>query len=310
MAGTPYPAAYLVPRATRSGSGRLSERETARGQDCSRYRYDGPIVVENNMDAGRGSADRRALALREAVRPRLQVLARHPVYAMLRTLQAVQVFMEHHVFAVWDFMSLLKALQAELSCVQVPWVPQGDPELRRFINEIVLREESDEDLDGHRSHFETYVLAMREAGADTKRIDAFLTEIRGGRPVPSALAAADVPLPARAFVAATWQVASSGELPRVAGAFSLGREELIPDMFLAALEHIDRSEGGRLRRLRHYMSRHVELDRSERGPVAMRLLAALCGDASDRWDAAGAAAREALHSRRALWDGIVEAIDD
>ena len=203
-----------------------------------------PLMATSNTHTGQSPVDRRALALRDAVHPQQQVLASHPLYARLSSLEAVRIFMEHHVFAVLDFMSLLKALQAELSCVQLPWIPVGDPELRRFINEIVLREESDEDLDGHRSHFETYRLAMWEAGADTGGIDAFLDQLRSGRSVTSILTAANVPRPARSFVAATWQVASSGEPHRVAAAFSLGREELIPDMFLKTLEHLDQSEGG------------------------------------------------------------------
>jgi hypothetical protein len=265
------------------------------------------LVPKTNTQTGQSPVDRRALALRDAVRPQQQGLANHPLYARLSSLETVRLFMEHHVFAVWDSMSLLKALQAELSCVQLPWIPKGDPELRRFVNEIVLREESDEDLDGVRSHFETYLLAMWEAGADTRSIDAFLVQLRAGRSVPNALAAAEAPRPARSFVAATWQMASSGEAHRVAAAFALGREELIPDMFLTALDHLDQSEGGCLQRFRHYLSRHGELDRQLQGPAALRMLTALCDDEPELWKEAGTAAREALLSRKALWDAILDA---
>jgi len=68
--------------------------------------------------------------------------------------------MEHHIYAVWDFMSLLKALQAAVAPAQSPWMPSSRPELRRFINEIVLGEECDEyNVAGMRrfiSHFELY----------------------------------------------------------------------------------------------------------------------------------------------------------
>ena len=44
--------------------------------------------------------------------------------------------------------NIYKALQQKLSCVAVPWVPEGDPSLQRLINEIVLGEETGEDGQG------------------------------------------------------------------------------------------------------------------------------------------------------------------
>ena len=111
----------------------------------------------------------------------------HPMYAALDSGHAIRTFLEHHVFAVWDFMSLLKSLQRNLTCVEVPWVPTGPTGSRRLINDIVLVEESDERGSGFISHFELYLDGMAEAGADTSVIDAFIDRLRAKRPVLEAI---------------------------------------------------------------------------------------------------------------------------
>jgi len=98
--------------------------------------------------------------------------------------------MEHHVFAVWDFQSLLKAMQQRLTCTSIPWVPTADAEARRIVNEIVLDEESDELPDGgYASHFELYLQSMQQAGADTAPIERLLASLSLGAPISQALAA-------------------------------------------------------------------------------------------------------------------------
>src|ERR1700726_1922467 len=126
--------------------------------------------------------------------PRGRVIT-HPLYASLNTHAAILTFMEHHVFAVWDFMSLLKSLQRNLTCVTVPWVPTGPTDSRRLINDIVLVEESDELHGGFISHFELYLDGMTEASADTSVINAFIGRLRAGRPVLPSLAEAGTPAP-------------------------------------------------------------------------------------------------------------------
>ena len=74
-------------------------------------------------------------------------LISHSLYAELRDEESLRIFMRSHVFCVWDFQSLLKALQRLVTCVEVPWLPTADPEARRLVNEIVLDEESDEGQD-------------------------------------------------------------------------------------------------------------------------------------------------------------------
>jgi len=238
-----------------------------------------------------------------SIRPLRDRLAGHEVYRRVGSIGALRVFMEHHVFAVWDFMSLLKTLQRGLSCVEVPWVPRGDGPSRRLINAIVLAEESDEDgRGGVASHFEMYRDAMIEAGADLGPIAGFLQQLSMGIPALDALAAA--PSPARRFTERTLRVAIQGSLPAVASAFALGREEVIPTMFRALVE----STGG-MGRLKYYLDRHIDLDGDEHTPMALRMLSTLCGDDPTRWREAREAAGGALEARLELWDGVVEALD-
>jgi hypothetical protein len=232
---------------------------------------------------------------------------KHPIYTRLKALRDVNVFTEHHVFAVWDFMSLLKNLQRNLTCVDVPWVPRGSVESRRLINDIVLVEESDELGDGFISHFELYVNGMDQAGADTKPINEFLARIRSGSSVRDALGHAAVPPPAATFVATTWDFIENAPLHCQAAAFAFGREDLIPEMFDQVIKIDD--QNGRLTTFRDYLARHIEVDGEEHTPMAMAMLADLCGDDQAKWDACGETVVSALEARVALWDGIVAALD-
>lgn len=232
-------------------------------------------------------------------------LVAHPIYHSLQTLDDVRVFMQHHVFAVWDFMCLLKALQRALTCVEVPWVPVGDNDARRFINEIVLGEESDEDgHGGFRSHFELYLDAMEECGADTQPLETFLQAIRDGEEVETALARSGAPPSVCRFVLHTMEITRSGDVHRMAAAFFFGREDVIPDMFRELVEDL-RQEFFGLGRLLYYLDRHIEVDSDDHGPRAQAILEKLCGGDTRRQEEALETARAALQARVALWDGVL-----
>jgi hypothetical protein len=244
--------------------------------------------------------------LKEAIEPARQKVVSHPLYQQLNTMGAVVNFMEHHVFAVWDFMSLLKTLQCRLTCVQVPWVPAGPTASRRLINDIVLVEESDELGKGFISHFELYVDGMRQAGADTSRIDSFIGLLRAGKPVLPSLKEAGVPQPSADFVSATWKFIENAPVHCQAAAFAFGREDLIPDMFdqVAALN----AEFGELSTFVDYLRRHIQVDSEEHTPMAMQMLVDLCGDDSDNWSQCEETVNAALAARTELWDGILGAL--
>lgn len=230
----------------------------------------------------------------------------HPIYRRVDGPDAIRTFLESHVFAVWDFMSLLKRLQRELTCVELPWRPVGDPETRFLINEIVRGEESDQGPDAsHASHFELYHQAMREAGADTSRIDRFVAALALGGSALSALEQVELPPGVRRFTEATLKQALHGKLHEAAAAFTYGREDIIPEMFLPMVDTLVSSGHPQFGRLRFYLERHIALDGGHHGQLARRMVARLCGTDSLKWDEAVEAASSAIHERIALWDAIL-----
>jgi hypothetical protein len=215
--------------------------------------------------------------------------------------------MESHVFAVWDFMSLLKRLQQQLTCTTVPWVPTASPLARRLINEIVLAEESDRWAGGVASHFELYLAAMADAGANTSAMTDFLAVLRAGNDPIHALRAAQAPLAARMFVGRTWAVLVDQPLHCQAAAFAFGREDLIPQMFDQVLKADE--PDGQLDTFRYYLQRHVEVDGGEHSHMAVAMMAEICGDDSEKWDACATVLTSSLEARADLWTRIVDSLE-
>ena len=245
--------------------------------------------------------------LAERLKPLYVRLAEHRLYRTFESIEDLRVFMEAHVFAVWAFMSLLKTLQRGLTCVEVPWVPSRFPVSRRLINEIVLGEESDVYAGRPASHLELYLQAMKECGASTAAIDGVIGGIRRGVAFEELMGG--VPSAAREFMRCTFGCIVDGKLHAVAAAFTFGREDLIPDMFRSFIRDQNEAMSGRLEMLRWYMERHIEVDGDEHGPMALRMIAELCGRDEGKWAEAGVAAEEALLARISLWDGIVVGIE-
>lgn len=244
--------------------------------------------------------------LEKAVESARNRVVTHPLYANLDTFPAIVTFLEHHVYAVWDFMSLLKSLQRSLTCVEVPWVPTPLTASRRLINDITLVEESDELDGGFISHFELYVRGMAQAGADTTPINSFIELLRVGTPVHAALTRAGVPEPSASFVRSTFAFISTASVHRQAAAFAFGREDLIPDMFQQVIAVKD--QGNALGLFVDYLARHIEVDGELHTPMAMQMLADLCGDDEVKWQECVETVNDALAARVRLWDGILAAI--
>ena len=240
-------------------------------------------------------------------------LVTHPLYERITHRNdglAVQIFMESHIFAVWDFLSLLKALQRRFTCVEVPWYPKGDPALRRFVNEIVLDEESDIGPDGEpTSHYELYRKAMRQAGANSDAIDNFTLAIAFEQDLGQALVESNVPGGAQKFVTTTMEYVRDAPDHVLSAVFAYGREELIPSMFQKVIDRLCDDSPTRWTLFQFYLRRHIEHDADTHAPLARAMVARVCRDDPKRWAEAEQAARFALQARVELWDSILQRID-
>lgn len=247
--------------------------------------------------------------LRTRIAPLREKLLLHPVYSRIRSLNDLNKFMQHHVFAVWDFMSLLKCLQQQLTCVQVPWLPVGSPVIRYLINEIVTGEECDVDREGRRiSHFELYLEAMLQSGSDTRPIQHLLQQLRQGASIDKAITLTDMPPAAHAFVQQTFSVIHSGKSHVQAAVFAFGREDLIPGMFLAFVGELGSQQPEKISIFQYYLERHIEVDGGHHANLAYQMVEELCGLHEEKWEEAAQAAEASLRDRIALWDGIMASL--
>lgn len=239
-----------------------------------------------------------------------QELLNHSLYKNVTSIEELHTFLEFHIFAVWDFMSLLKGLQIHLTSVSIPWKPIGNPEIRYLINEIVVAEETDISFDGKRqSHFEMYIDAMHECGANTNHIFEFLENVEKTKNIFVSIKASKLPEEVKAFLTYTFTIVEEGEPHKIASAFTFGREDLIPNMFTEILRNFQVNfPTVNLSKLIYYFERHIELDADEHGPMAMKMIDELCGDCPKKWADVKQVAHDSLQMRIQLWNAIDKAI--
>lgn len=248
--------------------------------------------------------------INKSIQTQKTALLQHTLYQKVQTIDDLQCFVENHVYAVWDFMSLLKALQSKLTCTTTPWIASENPETRYLINEIVLAEESDLTLDGKRqSHFEMYLEAMQSFGASTLEIENFIKHVVATQNIFVSIKQSAIHPKIKAFLDFTFRVIEAGKPHEIAAAFTFGREDLIPAMFTEILRNFQANfPETDLKKLIYYFERHIELDADDHGPKALQMVVELCGNDEAKWKEVETISILALEKRIGLWDAIEENI--
>jgi len=247
--------------------------------------------------------------IKSTIEPLRQEIINHKVYAAIKDVEDLKIFMKYHVYAVWDFMSLLKALQNNLTCTSIPWFPKGSADTRYLINEIVVGEESDVDLEGNRkSHFELYLDAMQQCNADTAQIHKFIEALKETNDLDTSFKRAETPLEAQNFVNFTFDIINSQKDYLQSAIFTFGREDLIPGMFISIVNDIHQNFPESISIFKYYLDRHIEVDGDHHSHFALQMTENLCGQNVDYWQEAENATIESLKKRLDLWNGAYKEI--
>jgi hypothetical protein len=227
------------------------------------------------------------------------------------SIHCLQRFMEQHVFAVWDFMCLLKELHRQIVSTSAPWFPPKDAMSANLISAILVEEEGDITEDGdYASHFDIYISAMENLGANTSSIKALLQRLRSGRLLQDAIKnLPGVHLNTKKFVSTTFSFFNR-PVHEIAAAFVYGREGITAPMFTSLLEQLERKvkQPERLRTVVYYFKRHIALDSEEHFPKALKMLSNLIGSDQQKLKDVEKAAIEALNARIHFLTGIRESL--
>ena len=247
----------------------------------------------------------------DSLLPLKQKLETHPIFDRINSIEELKIFMEYHVFAVWDFMSLLKKLQLDLVPSGSPWIPNPNGNLVRFINEIVMEEESDQAFGSgneitYTSHYQIYLDAMSEVGASTNAITDFVEKV-AGKGIHTAFESNNIPKPSLEFMKHTFDLIERGKSHEIAASFAIGREGIVPLMFQRIL---DQSKLGtdEVPVFRYYLQRHAELDGDHHGPMALKLLKNMSAGSSEKEIEIVKQAEKSIEQRISFWDGVYAAL--
>ena len=221
---------------------------------------------------------------------------------------SLKIFMEHHIYAVWDFMSILKSLQHQICPSNYPWKRNiyTSNGIARLINEIVLAEESDEITeDKYMSHFDLYLMAMNDIGANTSAIKNIIDLDVVDK---NTFQKVDMPESGRNFLSSTFELLSKSKLHITAALFTYGRETTLPDMFINLLNMTKNIKN--THHLKLYLERHIDIDGNRHGPLSLKLYNHFIYNDQNKANEPVDAALTAIEARHKLWSAILGEIED
>ena len=250
--------------------------------------------------------------IQEKIKPHRDELLNHSLYSKILKIEDLQLFTENHIYAVWDFMSLLKALQINLTCTKTPWGPNKNSQTAYLINEIVLAEETDLNQKGERkSHYELYLEAMKDIGASIDKPTNLISEMINSKDIFKSIESLEIHKNIKEFLKFTFDVIEEGKPHKIAAIFTFGRENLIPNMFNEILHEFEKNINDKdISKLIYYFERHIELDEDEHGPMALEMVSELAKNDHEKWQEIENISIEALHKRILLWDAIDELVEE
>jgi hypothetical protein len=243
-----------------------------------------------------------------AIREHQGQLENHPLLTtdVMHDKKQLAVFMEHHVYCVWDFMCLVKCLQNYVAPSVVPWIPNKHTKngAARLINSIMVAEESDSFDGRYISHFDLYIEAMEEIGADPTRVLNFVERIHS---VGLFEAMEVAPAASRAFMQSTFGFIGSDKPHVAAAAFAFGRETVIPGMYMNMVKQLGITEA-EAPKFYAWLRRHIEVDTDDHGPAAVELVNIFCEGDPVMYREAQAAGHQSINDKMAFWDAVRQVI--
>ncbi|CAG9319831.1 unnamed protein product [Blepharisma stoltei] len=208
----------------------------------------------------------------------------------LESLPATRVYMKNFIYQAWAVISTLKALRSKLSPSTVPWYPPEDENSVRYINEILLDEETDVagQPQQYSSHYNLFIKAMREANGFSEPMETLVTDLRQGMAWDKAFIKnkdqyKHIISPSTfKYVENEIGIAMNGDLHQIAGFFFLGREETVPDLFSGFVKSLNEKEVN-APLFKSYIQRHIDLDGDLHAPLGEKITQRVCKEDPKMW---------------------------